>query len=516
MANGDGAAARAYHEATNHSVASLQRNRHVLDWENQPLPYKIYLELPPIPLADDLGDDAAPPPGAPLDRRELARLLLHAAGVVRKITYAGGRSMYFRAAACTGALYHVDVYVVCAALPDLEAGVYHFSPHDFALRRLRAGDHRAALVAASAAEPAVAAAPVILACASTFWRNAWKYQARAYRHVFWDGGTILANLLAVASADGVAARVVLGFVDAAVDALLGLDGEREAAVALVAVGAGGVAPPPAPDAEPLVLATAPLSERVVDYPAIRARHAASTLAAPGDVAAWRDAPAPPVGSAPPTRAHAGTHSAGAPPPTAPPAGRMPLSDAPIALPPVTAVIRGRGSTRVFARDAAIDATDLAAMLRTATAPIPTDVTLPAPIDVYCIVHAVDGVPPGAYALAPERDALLGLKDGDFRREAGHLDLGQELAADASVNLYFLADLEPFYRRFGDRGYRVAQLLAAIMGGRVYLTAYALGLGATGLTFFDDEVVSFFSPHARGKQVMFLVAVGRPRKRSALT
>jgi hypothetical protein len=40
------------------------------------------------------------------------------------------------AAACTGALYEVEVYVVGGNLVDLEAGVYHFSPAEFALRRL--------------------------------------------------------------------------------------------------------------------------------------------------------------------------------------------------------------------------------------------------------------------------------------------------------------------------------------------------------------------------------------------
>jgi SagB-type dehydrogenase family enzyme len=114
--------------------------------------------------------------------------------------------MYFRAAACTGALYHIDVYVVCGELPGLAAGVYQFGPHDGALHQLRAGDQRARLVEASGAEPAVAAAPAVLVCTSTFWRNAWKYQARTYRHCFWDTGTLLANLLAVAAADGVPAR----------------------------------------------------------------------------------------------------------------------------------------------------------------------------------------------------------------------------------------------------------------------------------------------------------------------
>jgi nitroreductase len=71
----------------------------------------------------------------------------------------------------------------------------------------------------------------------------------------------------------------------------------------------------------------------------------------------------------------------------------------------------------------------------------------------------------------------------------------------------LANLEPIFARYGNRGYRAAQLDGAIIGGRLYLAAYALGLGATGLTFFDDDVTEFFSPHAQGKSVMFLVAAG---------
>ncbi|GIX49805.1 MAG: hypothetical protein KatS3mg131_4016 [Candidatus Tectimicrobiota bacterium] len=48
--------------------------------------------------------------------------------------------------------------------------------------------------------------------------------------------------------------------------------------------------------------------------------------------------------------------------------------------------------------------------------------------------------------------------------------------------------------------------------RLYLVAYALGFGATGLTFFDDEVSAFFSPHAAGQSVMFLVALGYGARR----
>jgi Fe-S cluster assembly ATPase SufC len=69
-------------------------------------------------------------------------------------------------------------------------------------------------------------------------------------------------------------------------------------------------------------------------------------------------------------------------------------------------------------------------------------------------------------------------------------------------------------RFGIRGYRATRLVAGFIGGKLYLSAYAQLLGATGLTFYDDEVTAFFSPNAAGKSVMFLTALGRSAKRNA--
>ena len=105
-----------------------------------------------------------------------------------------------------------------------------------------------------------------------------------------------------------------------------------------------------------------------------------------------------------------------------------------------------------------------------------------------------------------------LKEGDFRRQAGYLGLGQEIPADCSVDVFFLTDLDRILQRWGNRGYRAAQLEASIMAGKLYLAAYAQGLGASGLTFFDDDVTEFFSPHAAGKSVMFLLALGKSAKR----
>src|SRR5262249_33889516 len=178
--------------------------------------------------------------------------------------------------------------------------------------------------------------------------------------------------------------------------------------------------------------------------------------------------------------------------------------------PIESVILRRGSTREFAL-APIALPALGAVLHAATRGIPGDCLAPgAPLtDLYLIVNAVDGLAPGTWVLDRERMALAPLRAGVLRREAGRLDLGQPLAAQAAVDVYWLTDLDAVLGRFGNRGYRAAQLEAAIEGGKVYLAAYALGLGATGLTFFDDEVTTFFSPHAAGKSVMFLMAVGQP-------
>ena len=124
---------------------------------------------------------------------------------------------------------------------------------------------------------------------------------------------------------------------------------------------------------------------------------------------------------------------------------------------------------------------------------------------------MDGLPSGYYVFNRELQDLELLEEGDYRYQAGNLGLGQALPADASVNFYFMVDLGQTLEKLGNRGYRAAQMEASIMAGKIYLAAYAQRLGATGLTFYDDAVAQFFSPHAKDKSAMFLVAVGKKAK-----
>jgi SagB-type dehydrogenase family enzyme len=510
MTNREIEAAWKYHNGTKHSYQSIRANPHTLDWENQPIPFKIYPGLEATRLGQQISSSgvsalsaiaAVEVPSkkqATLTRQSLAEVFFLSAGITKRRSYPGGEMLY-RAAACTGALYHIDLYLVCGDLEDLAAGVYHFGPHDFSLRALRKGDYRSLLHRAGGQEPSLVRAEAIIICASTYWRNAWKYQARAYRHCYWDSGTILANLLAGAAARCVPAKVVMGFVDYAVNNLLGLDIQREASLVMVALGdKPWASPETSPRVEPLTMATQPLSRREVDYPSIRAMHEASSLGSEEEVADWR----------------LRTMSGKARPKEEVKASQLfsltPLAGAELPQDEVEKVVLRRGSTRRFAR-LPITFQELSTMLDRATRGIPADFLDSANAslnDVYLIVHAVKGLPAGAYFYRREERALELLEGRDFRREAGLLGLGQELPADCSVNVYFMTDLGRVLERFGNRGYRAAQLEASIMGGKLYLAAYAQRLGASGLTFFDDDVTEFFSPHAEGKSVMFLIALGK--------
>src|SRR5213596_694766 len=206
-----GPVARRYHDLTAHSPDSVRASGHELDWENKPFPFKVYTDIPGLHLPREIdvlatpalaaigGEGAAPPAGLTL--AALTSLLYYMAGVTKRKTYSGGGEVLFRAAASTGALYQTEVYVVAGTVEGLPPGVHHFCPGDFTLRRLRGEDARAALAEAAAdATPGRRGATLVLT--GLVWRNSWKYRARTYRHLFWDGGTMLANALATAAARG--------------------------------------------------------------------------------------------------------------------------------------------------------------------------------------------------------------------------------------------------------------------------------------------------------------------------
>ena len=208
------AAARQFHDATKY-VAILDDDGQELslmgtppnleeaiwqeDWSLEPFAFKIYETLDPIPLPREFAPSSisaleaiartgSEPDGERIPTlNDVARIALLSNGLLnRQRKSESGQTIEFRTAGGTGARYHLELYFACGDLPDLDAGLYHYAAHDHSLRRLRRGDFRRVLVEATGEEPAVAEAPLVVALTSTFWRNAWRYKGRAYRHTFWD------------------------------------------------------------------------------------------------------------------------------------------------------------------------------------------------------------------------------------------------------------------------------------------------------------------------------------------
>jgi SagB-type dehydrogenase family enzyme len=145
------------------------------------------------------------------------------------------------------------------------------------------------------------------------------------------------------------------------------------------------------------------------------------------------------------------------------------------------------------------------LMAAATAPAGLDVAAGGLVETYVLVHAVDGLAAGVFRARPGGLALV--RADDTRSEAAPLALDQAAAGEAAVNFYFVTSMGAIESRWGDRGYRAAQLEAGVRSGCLYLAATTLGLRATGLTFYDDEVARALGLDAGDAVVLMLMAVG---------
>ena len=274
-----------YHNGTKHPNGSLLSRFHFYNSANRPNPYKIYKDLPSIALSIQKSEkdfSALKAISANIKLKEgrqipdlnvLAKILYFSGGITKTINFPGIGDVEFRAASCTGGLYHIEIYLVCQDIPGLEAGVYHFDPKEMKLRQLRKGDYRRVLVSAAGNDINAEKAPVILIYTDIFTRNTVKYQTREYRHAFWDCGTIIANTLAISSAQDLATKVIVGFVDKQVNSLLDLNSDKEVSLALVPIGfTKNVSGIEVPEVELLNVKTEPLSNYDVDDLEIQRMH----------------------------------------------------------------------------------------------------------------------------------------------------------------------------------------------------------------------------------------------------
>jgi len=531
-----------YHEMTKHSEFSVMNSNYYLDWSNRPKPFKVYKELYSFPLPIDfphptlnamtaisnLSSDNesfnnrtqfASPLSSSKDvskiitLSDLSSLLFYSCGITRVMRF-NSVDYYMRAASATGALYPIETYVVTKGLgSELHAGVYHFNPGEFSLTAIHKGDYRNFLGTIAGNNTDITTSPVSLIFTSYAWRNAWKYQSRSYRHWFWDAGVIVSNLLAVSSSMHLYTRLILGFLDDQSNRLLGLEDQKEASILIAAIDADSlknnvnqeqsmqekILNSPTPKVYPLSL-------EEIDYPEIWKAYNSSKLFDNAQVSQWINHKR--IGEVDELDKKDNSN-------------RGTLKQYSLSKPYVDDngpdignTILKRGSTRQFSR-LPISFLTLSNILLNSTRGIPMDYKNDSDslIDLFLVVNSVDGLEKGGYFFNQMNNSIDLLKHRPGHNISGHLCLDQSLFADASIVIFIMTDLKHILDMLGNRGYRAVQMEAGITAGKIYLLSYASGLGASGSTFYDNEVIEFFSPHAKQKETLIAIGVGIPSYQS---
>jgi len=150
----------------------------------------------------------------PLSWDEISQLLWAAQG----ITDPQGR----RTAPSAGALYPLELYLLTAD------GLFHYDPEEHTLQRLRSGDLRRDVHAASLEQESILQAPITLVFSAVYHRTAQRYGAqRSPRYVHMEVGHAAQNVLLQAVALGLGAVPIGAFHDDRVQEVLGLPDDHE-------------------------------------------------------------------------------------------------------------------------------------------------------------------------------------------------------------------------------------------------------------------------------------------------
>ncbi|HET7309734.1 MAG TPA: hypothetical protein VFJ17_00250 [Mycobacteriales bacterium] len=421
--------------------------------EKLPWFYKRYAPgLPTIALSRELPSTTAPAlavmagtarvASATVDLPQLARLLHLSAGVVRTAErpYA---TWLFRAAGSAGGRFPLELYVAVPEGQTAPPGVHWYDPFEHALVTVG---------------PPPSGDAVTVVVTGVPWRTGWRYRERGFRHIYWDAGTMLAQLLASACSGGLAPRLFSRFPDHEVTSLVGADGVHEWPVAAIALGDGAPALAPTGDAAGGDVDAAP-----AEFPLVTAAQRAGDMEELGEP--W-------------------------------PAGDPVEVDSDVAT-PVETLVLSRGTQRLMDRNRGLPESLLRMSMQIAM----RGIDLPHRV----VVHDVGDLAPGIYRWP---DLSAPAIAGELRDELYRVALDQGLAGDAAFVVIAAADVSSL----DDREWREAHLAAGIVEGRLHLVAYAMEASASGMTFLDSEIPGLLDEPLQG---LLFTCVGVPEYKSAV-
>ncbi|MBT2636790.1 SagB family peptide dehydrogenase [Bacillus sp. ISL-39] len=488
------------------------------NWEDAPLPYKLYRGLPVVPLSGEvplsLAENSQPAtPGI----KEIGHFLWYVYGITQVSESLFSDELYpahtyRRHAPSGGGLYPNELYLYLK-LEDLPEGVYHYDPAHHRLVLLRAGNFDSYIASALGDRCDISSCFGTAFVSTMFWKNFFKYNNFSYRLQGLDAGVLMGQLLATAKRFGFASGVYFQYLDSAINHLLGLCEQEESVYSIIPLSvettnwsANGAASRNnimsedlKRELKPIVFKRYERSRKVLEFPKLIALKEASKLESTESFNRLCNPPCEVEGNRKITL---------------PQTESLPFD--------LAEASKKRSSPEMDFVLTRISQQKLASLLQESMAAFSYRNDLDEiycsqdpRVSIYGCFYNTDGIPNGAYYYNFAEHALQEIQQGDHR-----LGLQTGLSID-NVNLmqvplclHVAGNKEFFQGELGYRGYRILQMEAGMLVQNLLLTASALGLGGHPLLGFDaskaDELYRM-----KGKTSLIQIPIGSYRPRAWL-
>jgi len=514
-----------------------------VDWEDAPLPYKLYLDLPGVALSREvpltlMGTENNP---AKPDLRTVGHFLYYTYGL-SQLTQAllppmpefgedEGSSliqMCRRFVPSGGGLYPNELYLYLK-IDDLPSGIYHYDAAHHRLVLLRQGMFDDYLESALGNRGMLRDCFGVAFVSTMYWKNFFKYNNFAYRLQGLDAGVVMGQLLEVGKRFGFEGAVCFQFLDRAVNHLLGLSEQEESVYAVMPLAAGrdggwegltrggGSLGNEGITAAVLCRELAEIhhrhyvrSKQVIDYPVLRWMNEASQLESASlfrNIHKSENAAASRQGTGPFFSSERVS---------LPPAARLTYD--------LAEVCRSRFSPESEFILERINRHTSGALLQETMESFRYCNDLdgfqsgcePRVRLVGCFYN-VENIPDGAYSYDGKWHVLEQLGKGDFRAQLYQgMSMHNVNPFQVPLNFHVAGSRDHLVQQLGYRGYRIQQMEAGMLVQRLLLAASASGMGGRPLLGYDVPASdTLYGLPPRGMTGLIYVPVGPFRQRSRM-
>ncbi|MFB4162942.1 SagB family peptide dehydrogenase [Alteribacillus sp. JSM 102045] len=465
-----------------------------VDWEDAPLPYKLYLGLPVVPLSPEipLTLEEQETPVKP-QHRDIGHFLWYVYGLTEfsqsvlntgPSKHAPGlMESYRRFVPSGGSLYPNELYVYLK-VEDLPTGVYHFDAAHHRLVLLREGNFDSYIARSVGNRCNVSACFGTVFVSTMFLKNFFKYNNFSYRLQGLDTGVLIGQLLEVAKRFGFKSDVYFQFLDRAANHLLGLSEKEESVYAVIPLSVEPITQFPNEEGISSIQLCRDLkrkefnyyvrSQKEIEFPMLIKMNEASMIESTESIRKIQSKSKEVMNDE---------------------SQMIPLPQGNRLSYDLVSVCRQRYSPDMDFVLGKVSQYQLAALLREAKASFlyqndldGTNQKHEARVSLYGCLHNVEGIPDGAYYYDGAAHALREIHPGDHRLRLQYgMSMDNVNLFQVPLCLHVAGNKNHFKTILGYRGYRIQQMEAGMLVQRLLLAASAIGFGGHPLLGFDAKL-----------------------------